>query len=200
MRDKKKAVRYKKERKDASRRRIVEAATERFRRNGIAASGLAGIMSDAGLTNGAFYSHFRSKAELVRECVAVSMENQARQLREIAAARGLEGIITVYLSAEHRDNPGKGCPSAALLPEIAREPFETRRLYEEHLLEVVRQMSMAVPPQIRDSEASALGLFAALVGTLQLARSVKASEASDRILAAGAQAARALVLSQPDRY
>ena len=57
-----KAMRYEKGRKDASRRRIMEVAAERFRNEGIAASGLAGIMSDAGLTNGAFYPHFQSKA------------------------------------------------------------------------------------------------------------------------------------------
>ena len=41
----------------------MEVAAERFRNEGIAASGLAGIMSDAGLTNGAFYPHFQSKAD-----------------------------------------------------------------------------------------------------------------------------------------
>ncbi|TIT49517.1 MAG: TetR/AcrR family transcriptional regulator, partial [Mesorhizobium sp.] len=48
-------MRYEKGRKDASRGRIMEVATRRFRSDGIAASGLASIMSDAGLTNGAFY-------------------------------------------------------------------------------------------------------------------------------------------------
>ena len=62
-------MRYEKGRKDASRSRIMEVATERFRSDGIAATGLAGIMSEAGLTNGAFYPHFQSKAALVRECV-----------------------------------------------------------------------------------------------------------------------------------
>ena len=47
-------MRYEKGRKDASRQRIMEVAAERFRSDGIAASGLAGIMSEAGLTNGAF--------------------------------------------------------------------------------------------------------------------------------------------------
>ena len=37
-----------------------------FASNGVAAVGLAGIMSDAGLTNGAFYTHFESKEDLVR--------------------------------------------------------------------------------------------------------------------------------------
>jgi AcrR family transcriptional regulator len=70
-------MRYEKGRKDASRGRIMEVAAERFRSDGIAASGLATIMSDAGLTNGAFYPHFESKAELVRESVVAALEAQS---------------------------------------------------------------------------------------------------------------------------
>ena len=47
-------MRYEKGRKDASRRKIMEVASERFRCDGIAATGLATIMSDAGMTNGVF--------------------------------------------------------------------------------------------------------------------------------------------------
>ena len=70
-------MRYDKGRKDVTRQRILEVAADRFRSDGIAASGLAGIMSDAGLTNGAFYPHFSSKADLVRESVAEAMDGQA---------------------------------------------------------------------------------------------------------------------------
>ncbi|NOT41142.1 MAG: helix-turn-helix transcriptional regulator [Alphaproteobacteria bacterium] len=55
----------------------MEVAADSFRRDGIASSGLAGIMSEAGLTNGAFYPHFQSKADLVRESVAATMDCQS---------------------------------------------------------------------------------------------------------------------------
>ena len=80
-------MRYEKGRKDASRGRIMEVAAERFRGDGIAASGLAGIMGEAGLTNGAFYPHFQSKAELVRESVAAALEDQSEQMQEVAGRR-----------------------------------------------------------------------------------------------------------------
>jgi AcrR family transcriptional regulator len=188
-----KPMRYEKGRKGASRRRIMEVAAERFRDEGIAASGLAGIMSEAGLTNGAFYPHFKSKAELVRESVAAALEDQSKELREVLAAGGLEAAITMYLSAQHRDNPRKGCASAALLPELARQPSKTRNLYAERLLEMVRQVSAALPPQTQDPEGIALVVHATLIGALQLARAVKGTALSDRILAAAADAARALV-------
>lgn len=185
-------MRYEKGRKDASRSRIIEVAAERFKEDGIAASGLASIMSAAGLTNGAFYPHFQSKAELVRESVAAAMEIQSQQLLDALASGGPEMAIAAYLSAEHRDNPATGCASAALLPEIARQPSETRKAYTDHLLTLVRQLADALP-QAKDPPGIALAVFATLIGALQLARAVKGTELSDRILAAGKDAAEALI-------
>jgi TetR/AcrR family transcriptional regulator, transcriptional repressor for nem operon len=185
-------MRYEKGRKDASRSRIMEVATEQFRADGIAATGLAGIMSEAGLTNGAFYPHFQSKAELVRECVAAALEDQSAQMSDLLAAGGPEMAIDAYLSAAHRDNPEKGCASAALLPELARQPAEARQLYTERFLTLVRQMSATFPPQAKDPEGVALGVYATLIGALQLARAVEGIELSDRVLEAGKEAVRTL--------
>lgn len=185
-------MRYEKGRKDASRSRIMEVAAERFRGDGIAASGLATIMSDAGLTNGAFYPHFHSKAELVRESVAAALEEQSAQISELLAAGGPEMAIQAYLSAAHRDNPEKGCASAALLPELARQPPETRAAYTGHFLTLVRLVAAALP-RTKDPEGVALGVFATLIGALQLARAIEGKELSDRILAAGKEAARLLI-------
>lgn len=181
-------MRYDKGHKEASRRRIMEVASERFRSDGIAASGLAVIMSDAGLTNGAFYPHFKSKAELVRESVAAAMEDQTRLL----GGAGLEAAIDAYLSANHRDNPATGCTLAALLPELAREPAETRGYWAERFLAAVEQIASGLPPETPDPEAAAIGAYATLIGALQLARVVQGTPLSDRIMAAGADAARTL--------
>lgn len=185
-------MRYEKGRKDSSKRRILEIAAQKFRADGIAATGLAGIMSEAGLTNGAFYPHFKSKAALVGESVVAALEEQSDQIGELLVAGGPDMVIDAYLTAEHRDNPGKGCASSALLPELGREPPETRHLYTEHVLPLVSQLAAQLDPQLADREGAAIAMFATLIGTLQLARAVDDAELSDRILAAGADAARIL--------
>jgi AcrR family transcriptional regulator len=185
-------MRYEKGRRDASRQRILQAASERFRADGIAASGLSRVMQDAGLTNGAFYPHFQSKTELVRESLAATLDAQAQQMGEILAAEGLDGLIAAYLSPEHRDNPQIGCATAALSAEIAREPPETRAVYTERAATLAKQVAAYMPSQAKDPEAMALALFATLIGTLQLARACDSAEMSDRILAVGREAARAL--------
>ena len=58
-------ARYGKEHKQATRRRLLEVAGRGLKRDGIDGSGIATLMADAGLRNGAFYAHFESKDQLV---------------------------------------------------------------------------------------------------------------------------------------
>ena len=183
-------MRYEKGRKDASRQKIMEVASERFRCDGIAATGLAAIMSDAGMTNGAFYPHFQSKADLVRETVAAATD--ATRFGTLIAEDGLETAIDTYLSPGHRDDPGQGCPLAALLPELARQPFETRRVYADNFRALAGELASALPPKTKDPEAVAIAIYATLIGSVQLARAAEGTDLSDRILAAGRDAVRAL--------
>jgi len=173
----------------------MEVASKRFRCDGIAATGLATIMSDAGMTNGAFYPHFQSKADLVRETVADA--TSATRFGSLIAEDGLETAIASYLSPEHRDDPGQGCPLAALLPELARQPLETRRVYADNVRALARELASALPARTKDPEAEAMAIYATLIGSIQLARAAEGTELSDRILAAGRDAVR--VLTHGDR-
>jgi hypothetical protein len=135
---------------------------------------------------------------LVRESVTAELDDQSNRLREGVATDGLEKFIANYLSARHRDRPGKGCAAAALLPELAREPLATRRACAESIAGAVREIAAALPSQTRDPGAVALGVYATLIGALQLARAVKGTPLSGRVLAAGVDAACALIEVRED--
>src|SRR6266513_3128546 len=108
-------MRYTKDHKQATRQRILEAAGRRFKRDGIDGAGLASVMADAGLTNGAFYAHFASKEDLVANVLADQLRTQRHTFDAQPPNRaGLEAVIRSYLSPEHRDECAEGCPSAAL--------------------------------------------------------------------------------------
>src|ERR671923_2328747 len=97
------AMRYTKDHKQASRQRILEAAGRRFKQDGIDGAGVAAVMSDAGLTNGAFYAHFTSKEDLVANVLADQLRAQRDRFDEQPSDRsGLEAFIRSYLSPEHR--------------------------------------------------------------------------------------------------
>jgi TetR/AcrR family transcriptional regulator, transcriptional repressor for nem operon len=115
-----------KDQKQATRQRILEAAGRRLKQDGIDGAGVAAVMSDAGLTNGAFYAHFASKEVLVANILADQLRAQRHRLdAEPADRAALETFIRSYLSPQHRDQAADGCPAAALLDEIARRPAAT---------------------------------------------------------------------------
>ncbi len=131
-------MRYEKGHKEATRQHIVEVASRQFRENGVAAAGLAGIMSAAGLTNGAFYAHFESKEDLVRAVLTDALDRRERGLAaNLKANAGLEKSIRDYLGTRHRDNAGAGCPTAALAAEIARHPQETREVFTGKAAQII---------------------------------------------------------------
>ena len=178
-------MRYSTDHKQATRQRILEAAGRRFKQEGIDAAGVAAVMSDAGLTNGAFYAHFASKEDLVANVLADQLRAQRQSFEAQPTDRGgLEAFIRSYLSPQHRDQYADGCPSAALLDEIARRPTATKQAYTDELMGVIDDIASRLDPT--DAEAAqtdALTLFGLMLGTLQLARTLTDRDLSDQLLA-----------------
>jgi TetR/AcrR family transcriptional repressor of nem operon len=181
-------ARYGKEHKQQTRQRIIAAAGHRLKQDGIDCSGVAVLMADAGLTNGAFYAHFSSKDELVAAAVADQLRSQQGRIRALAGTgrAGLEQIAREYLSGEHRDNPGDGCASAALLEEIGRCTDATRQAYTDGVMGVVDALAAVLDqPDQNAARMTALGIYALLTGTLQLSRAVADRQLADEILEHG---------------
>ena len=188
-------MRYGKDQKEATRQRIVEAAGRRFKQDGIDGAGVAAVMSDAGLTNGAFYGHFTSKEDLVANVLADQLRAQRQSLDSQPSDRaGLEAFIRAYLSPEHRDQSADGCPSAALLDEIARRPAATRQVFTDELLGEIDDIAARLDStDIETARTDALTIFGMMVGTLQLARALTDRDLSDQLLARGVDTALKLL-------
>lgn len=184
-------ARYEKGHKDETRRHILDVASTQFRESGIAAVGLAGIMSEAGLTNGAFYTHFASKEELVREVLNEALNRrEERHKANLENGVALEVTIRDYLSTRHRDHAGAGCPTAAMVAEIARHPKATREAFTGKMSDLIALMA----EQIRQGSAEerrrrAIAIYAIMVGALQLSRAVNDRQLSDEILENAVEAA-----------
>ena len=187
-------MRYDKGHKDETRRHILDVASAQFRESGIAAVGLAGIMSEAGLTNGAFYSHFASKEDLVREVLTDALtRREERHKANLENGVALETTIRDYLSTRHRDRAGTGCPTAALVAEIARHPKATRDAFTGKVADIVVLMAEQIRQgSAKDRRRKAITIYSTMVGALQLARAVNDRQLSDEILENAVEAAVAI--------
>ncbi len=181
-------MRYEKGHKDVTRTRIVEVASKRFRKDGVEAVGVARLMADAGLTHGGFDAHFASKEDLVKEAVRDALDHTRAGLERVARADGggIEALVRSYLASQHRDRPDRGCAAAALVAEIARHSHPTRAAFTEKIEALVDLIAEQLPAgDQRERRKAATGIFAVMMGTLQLARAAPDKSLSDQILESG---------------
>src|SRR5215831_11644975 len=80
------AMRYDREHKARTHKRIVRTASRQLRAKGLNGSAVNTLMKASGLTHGGFYRHFGSRDELVVEAIEESLEELGDRL--VAAARG----------------------------------------------------------------------------------------------------------------
>lgn len=174
------------EKKASSRQRIVKAAARLMRRKGFDQTGIAEIMSEAGLTHGAFYAHFPDKTALAREALPEANEFREQWLaapEELDDAAWLTLIAERYLSRRHMDHPDEGCPYPNLARDFAREGPSLRAAFEAEVRETEAQMSTRLAADGAD-DGRPLAALAMLVGAMSLARAVDDPDYADRILAA----------------
>src|SRR6516165_4394572 len=168
-------MRYGPEHKLEIHRKIVKDASRRVRAEGLSGAAVSAVMKDAGLTHGGFYKHFGSKDDLLLE----SLREGFREIGDIlvqAAEQSLPGeawkaIVKTYLSLEFCEHPERGCPLAALSPELARAD---KRMKPQIVAELVNYKSRMVPfmpgRRTADKERAFFAIFSTMVGAIEIAR------------------------------
>jgi TetR/AcrR family transcriptional repressor of nem operon len=176
-------MRVSKEQVAKNRERILEAASRLMRERGISGVGVDALADAAGMTHGSLYSQFGSKERLVEEAVAHAISAKGQEVPEDFV---LKDYVSQYLSAEHRDEPGSGCPFAALCCEMPRQSKGVRERFTAGVRDVIGLLSGRMESRLkpRQREEKALATAASLVGALVLARAVNDPKLSDDILRA----------------
>jgi AcrR family transcriptional regulator len=163
--------------KQETHERIVGVAARAIRRSGFDGTGVADIMKEAGLTHGAFYSHFDSReamlAEAARKACAESAAAAACVVGQAPAGKALESMLGQYLSNAHVESIERGCPLAALGSETARQTPEVRRVATQHIKEMVDLIARESPDWGKPgAHQRALVTVSTMVGALLLSRAV----------------------------
>lgn len=176
-------MRVSKEKAAENRDRILKAASHLMRERGISGVGVDALTEAAGMTHGSLYSQFGSKDRLIEEAVADAIATKGGELREESS---LDDYASEYLSATHRDEPGSGCPFAALSCEMQRQSQGARERFTAGVRGMVGWLSARMGSGIkqRQRDEDAMAMLASLVGALVLARAVNDSKLSDDILRA----------------
>ncbi|MFJ4848650.1 MULTISPECIES: TetR/AcrR family transcriptional regulator [unclassified Streptomyces] len=181
---------------EGNRAGVVAVAARLFRERGVQGVSVVDLMKSAGLTHGGFYKQFASKDALVTEAAALAFADRDAYLagldeRRADRAGARRALVEEYLSQEHRDSPGAGCPSAGFSGDLARAAHEghvsSQQVYADGVGRFVDWMT--------EDGDDGLVATCTLVGAILLARATSSTGMSDEIL----QAALASLAQSLDR-
>jgi len=156
-------------------------------------------MAEAGLTAGAFYAHFPSKAALFAEALTAGFdtthEHHGRWRQAGEGKARVRAMLDGYLSTGHAQHPGEGCPLPPLLAELGRlDNAEARHKAEARVMGWAERVARDLgDEEIDGTDDCALGLIALCVGAVSLARAMESEAARDRVLEAARSAGAALI-------
>ncbi|MDN4500986.1 TetR/AcrR family transcriptional regulator [Alteromonadaceae bacterium BrNp21-10] len=171
--------------KQATRQKMLEAASCCFRKHGYAGIGVDGLSKAAGVTSGAFYSHFGSKDGAFNLALAAGLDEVIIGVPRFQNEHGTEWVkvfTDYYLGQQHMADLETGCAMAALTPEVVRFGAEVHQAFEEKMTliaELVAQGLSGESPE--DCLARAWSMLAVLIGGLNIARAMQSAQASKTV-------------------
>jgi AcrR family transcriptional regulator len=174
--------------KEESRARILAGAGRAFRSLGFGGAGVDGLAKASGVTSGAFYAYFDSKADAFREAVVTGLrdlEGAICNLRDEAGARWIDRFVEFYLGEKRTCEIGDSCALQSLTGEVERSNSETRDAYEAELRAVIDATADGVDAGTREARRKqAITLLVLLAGGVSLARAVRDPTLAAEIAAA----------------
>ena len=164
------------------RERLLKAASRLFRERGFEKVNIGEIAAAAGLTHGAFYTHFESKEALCAEAIPRAARGGGPALQSTEDWRG---YIETYLTPKHVRDRANGCPLAALGGDVPRESEAIRAAFSEALQHSIDVAATRLGDKDGASRREdAIQTLATMVGALMLARTAATPQLRDEILRA----------------
>lgn len=163
------------------RNELLKAASRLVRERGFDKVGIAEIAAAAGLTHGAFYTHFESKEALCAEVIAHASGSGTA----LESTTNWRATVEAYLSPKHVRDRATGCPFAALGGDVPRESNAIKTAFTDALERSIDTVAarLSNKHELSRREDAVLAL-ATMVGALVLARTAATSQLRDEILSA----------------
>lgn len=175
-------MRYQPGDKEKKRKELLKASGGLVKKNGFAATGVDALMQAAGVTSGAFYSHFSSKSELLKALI----ESELLASREMWAGNPHETAeewiafeLDRYLNIGHVKHPEAGCVLPSLAAEIGRADTSVREIYAHELMKGQKILAERL-----GSEELAWAFICQLVGAILMARTMPHEAAQRTVIEA----------------
>lgn len=180
--------------KEEGRARLLAGAGRSFRAFGFGGVGVDGIAKESGVTSGAFYAHFPSKAAVFEEVVAAGLADLAAGIRGFRAEGPgwAERLVTFYLDTRLTCDIRESCALQSLTAEASRGGDEVRQGFAIGFDRAIAAMTAPDDADPLDHDV-AVALLSLLSGGVTIARALPDDAARAAVAAAVRRAALQMI-------
>lgn len=179
-----------------ARERLLSAVGRGFRTSGYGGAGVDGLAREAGLTSGAFYGHFSSKADAFQAAVVKGLQELQAGLIECQAQHGknwVRAFAQFYLGFKRTCDLSSGCALPTFSTEVERAGPAVRAAYRGEMEKIIVTVAEGLPDQdIASRRKRAMGLLAILSGGVSISRALDHSGLAGEMAEATIQLAIAI--------
>ena len=174
-------MRYKSGQKEETHQKMISAADKTFRAHGFHGVGVDGLAKSAGVTSGAFYKHFSSKAKAFDAALETGIDELQQVMLEFKERHGDEWWLPFarfYVQEKRICPPEEACALQSLSAEVMRAGENTRSQFTQQLQKLAKVVSGS---NRKGDQQQVLVKLAMLAGAVTLARSVNDPKLSKQI-------------------
>lgn len=186
-------MRHKGVSKDETRQKMLAAAGRGFRSHGFAGIGVDGLAKEAGVTSGAFYTHFGSKNAAFDAALAAGLDEVLEAVPDYQTQHGADWVTafaTYYLSKGHREDLACGCAMASLTTEVMRSSPAVHAAYEKKMTKIADLIAAGLAGgSAAELHSRAWAMLGVLVGGVSVARAMKTQKVANEVARATVDAA-----------
>jgi len=170
-------MRHKGINKEETRQKMVTAISSGFRKQGYAGIGVDGLAKAAGVTSGAFYSHFGSKGGAFNVALIMGLDEVIEAIPTFQRehkTEWVEAFASYYLGRPHRENVDSGCAMASLTAEVVRFDEKVHIIFEEKMIIIAELIAQGLSGESSEEcSARAWSMLSILIGGVNLTRAMQ---------------------------
>ncbi|MCS0659306.1 TetR/AcrR family transcriptional regulator [Massilia terrae] len=170
-----------------SRKRVLATASDKFLREGINATGISDVMVAAGLTQGGFYRHFRSKEHLIAEASAAAFDDTMAEFEQAVSGKSPREAIAIivhhYLFQLQAEDNNRLCPLSTLSSELRHSNDEVKAVILNGYSRLVKFLaSFMMRLDVDDYLGLASSVVSIMVGAVSVSALAVEKDAANNIL------------------
>lgn len=167
-------MRYAPDQKARARDALLRAGTRSLKESGFNGVGVDGLAAAAGVTSGAFYSNFHSKAAMLEAVIEAGVGEpfltETESMTRAEARERMAAFVAEYINTDHSLDAAGGCVMPALSADVSRADAPVKDAYQRKMSALITRIAELLDGDESDRQRRAWSIVALMVGSIVISR------------------------------